>query len=174
VAIETELARVPPEQSPADCAHAFLHAVGTAYLRFAQRETGLYRAAWAIPDATQGRADPAIAGAIRSSCSVQRWTGWSWQAGWRQTAGRRPVPGLGDCAGASDAAERRAAAELFPPAEEGDQPATARYGGERFMNYRQRALLDGFMASQRYAVWLRRKMVRHKRQRWEALWTKIG
>jgi AcrR family transcriptional regulator len=59
VAMETELARVRPGGNSADYARACLRAVGRAYLRFAQEEEGLYRAAWAIPDAAPGIADPA-------------------------------------------------------------------------------------------------------------------
>ena len=62
VAMETELARVHRSRDPARYARACLRAVGTGYLRFAQEEEGLYRAAWAIPDAATGTADPAMAG----------------------------------------------------------------------------------------------------------------
>jgi len=62
VAMETELARVRRGGNPAEDARACLRAVGSAYLRFAQQEEGLYRTAWAIPDASPGIADPARAG----------------------------------------------------------------------------------------------------------------
>ncbi len=62
VAMETELARVQRSQNPADYARASLRAIGIGYLRFAREETGLYRTAWAIPDAAPGTADPAKAG----------------------------------------------------------------------------------------------------------------
>src|SRR6266404_8137133 len=59
VAMEAELARVPRGTSPADAARASLRAIGTAYLRFAQEETGLFRTAFAIPDETRGVPVPA-------------------------------------------------------------------------------------------------------------------
>jgi AcrR family transcriptional regulator len=62
VAMETELARVRHGQNFAEYARACLRAVGRAYLRFAQEEEGLYRAAWAIPDAAPSMADPTRAG----------------------------------------------------------------------------------------------------------------
>ena len=62
ISMETELARVRHSRNPAEYARARLRAIGTAYLRFAQDEAGLYRTAWAIPDASPGTADPAKAG----------------------------------------------------------------------------------------------------------------
>jgi AcrR family transcriptional regulator len=62
VAMEKELARVRGRRNPADYARACLRAVGTGYLKFAQEQEGLYRTAWAIPDAAPGIADPARAG----------------------------------------------------------------------------------------------------------------
>ena len=62
VAIETELAGVRRRRRPADAARASLRAVGTAYLRFAEAETGLFRTAFTVPPATPGGADPAMAG----------------------------------------------------------------------------------------------------------------
>jgi len=50
VAIETELAGLPLGAHPADSARGGLRAVGTAYLRFARRETGLFRTAFAALD----------------------------------------------------------------------------------------------------------------------------
>jgi AcrR family transcriptional regulator len=62
VAMEAELARLPRGISPADFARASLRAIGTAYLRFAQEETGLFHTAFAIPDETRGEPFPAKAG----------------------------------------------------------------------------------------------------------------
>ncbi|MGE5171671.1 MAG: TetR/AcrR family transcriptional regulator [Rudaea sp.] len=63
VAMERELSRVRPGIPPAAFARASLRAVGTAYLRFAQRETGLFRTAFATGvDAVRAH-DPAKAGA---------------------------------------------------------------------------------------------------------------
>src|SRR5438309_1988986 len=46
VAIEQELATVPPAGDPADVARARLRAVGKGYLRFAVKEPGLFRTAF--------------------------------------------------------------------------------------------------------------------------------
>ena len=62
VAIEAELAGLPREGDPAMLARAELRAVGTAYLRFAWEETGLFRTAFAIPGSTRGAANPEMAG----------------------------------------------------------------------------------------------------------------
>jgi AcrR family transcriptional regulator len=62
VAMETELAALPRATNPADFARANLRAIGTAYLRFAQEETGLFRTAFAVPDETRGAPIPAKAG----------------------------------------------------------------------------------------------------------------
>jgi len=62
VAMEAELAKLPHGNSPADFARASLRAIGTAYLRFAQEETGLCQTAFAIPDETRGAPVPAKAG----------------------------------------------------------------------------------------------------------------
>jgi AcrR family transcriptional regulator len=62
-AMEAELAALPRETDPADFARASLRAIGTAYLRFAQEETGLFCTAFAVPDEMRGAADPAKAGA---------------------------------------------------------------------------------------------------------------
>lgn len=62
VAIETELARLRRGRRPAEFARASLRAVGTAYLRFAQTETGLFRTAFSVPDDPETAADPAMAG----------------------------------------------------------------------------------------------------------------
>jgi AcrR family transcriptional regulator len=60
--MEAELSRLPCGASPADSARASLRAIGTAYLRFAQEETGLFHTAFAIPDQTRGEPIPAKAG----------------------------------------------------------------------------------------------------------------
>jgi AcrR family transcriptional regulator len=62
VAIENELALLPPKRKPADAARAALRAVGTAYVRFAVAEPGLFRTAFSVPDATGGEAVPEKAG----------------------------------------------------------------------------------------------------------------
>jgi AcrR family transcriptional regulator len=62
-AMETQLAALPRGVDSADFARASLRAIGTAYLRFAQEETGLFRTAFAVPDETRGAADAAKAGA---------------------------------------------------------------------------------------------------------------
>ena len=61
-AMEAELARLPHGANPADSARASMRAIGTAYLRFAQEETGLFHTAFAIPDETRGEPIPAKAG----------------------------------------------------------------------------------------------------------------
>ena len=63
VAIENELASVPPVGTAADVARARLRAVGTGYLRFAQTEPGLFRTAFLVPRNLEGVGDPARAGA---------------------------------------------------------------------------------------------------------------
>jgi AcrR family transcriptional regulator len=62
VAMEAQLARLPEGTSPADSALATLRAIGTAYLRFAQEETGLFHTAFVISDETRGEPIPAKAG----------------------------------------------------------------------------------------------------------------
>jgi AcrR family transcriptional regulator len=62
LAMERELARLRPTGLPGDDARAALRAVGRAYLRFAQRETGLFRTAFALADPTEGAGDPDMAG----------------------------------------------------------------------------------------------------------------
>ncbi|MDO9197149.1 TetR/AcrR family transcriptional regulator [Rhodoferax sp.] len=49
-AMEDELATLSPDLPAADFARASVRAVGTAYLRFAQTETGLFRTAFAASD----------------------------------------------------------------------------------------------------------------------------
>lgn len=62
-AMEDELSTSPGNLSPADFARASLRAVGTGYLRFAQAEPGLFRAAFvASGDFQQATPDPAKAG----------------------------------------------------------------------------------------------------------------
>ena len=63
IAMERELSRLHPGTSPAAFARASLRAVGTAYLRFAQRETGLFHTAFATGFAAERTHDPAKAGA---------------------------------------------------------------------------------------------------------------
>jgi AcrR family transcriptional regulator len=87
VAMEEELARIPRTRRPAEAARAGLRAVGTAYLRFAQSETGLFRTAFSTPEETELSDDPAKAG----------------------HTGRNPFQLLGD------ALDRLAAAGLLPP-----------------------------------------------------------
>ena len=62
VGMERELGRLRPDQSPADFARASLRAIGTAYLRFARTEPGLFRTAFAVPRSSEVTADPAMAG----------------------------------------------------------------------------------------------------------------
>ena len=62
VAMEAELDAVPRATDPVDLARTRLRAIGTAYLRFAQDETGLFCTAFAIPDETRGEPIPAKAG----------------------------------------------------------------------------------------------------------------
>jgi AcrR family transcriptional regulator len=61
-AMEAELAKLRRGRRPADVARAGLRAVGTAYLRFAQAETGLFRTAFVGLDAAEGVTDPDKAG----------------------------------------------------------------------------------------------------------------
>lgn len=60
--IETELAAVSAELPPAEFARASLRAVGLGYLQFAQTETGLFRAIFAVPYDWPATPDPAKAG----------------------------------------------------------------------------------------------------------------
>jgi AcrR family transcriptional regulator len=62
VAMETELAGLSRRRRPADFARASLRAIGTAYLRFAQDATGLFRTAFAVPGETDLAPDPSRAG----------------------------------------------------------------------------------------------------------------
>lgn len=63
VFMENELAKLRGEKNAADLARANLRAVGTGYLRFAVKETGLFRTAFATSDEeVEGDDDPAKAG----------------------------------------------------------------------------------------------------------------
>ncbi|WP_061170113.1 TetR/AcrR family transcriptional regulator [Caballeronia hypogeia] len=53
-AMEEELAARPKKRRRADAARAGLRAIGAGYLRFAQAETGLFRTAFAAPQAEWG------------------------------------------------------------------------------------------------------------------------
>jgi AcrR family transcriptional regulator len=61
-AMEGELAGLTPGGHSADFARASLRAVGTAYLRFAQQETGLFRAGFGSPGDSPIGPDPEKAG----------------------------------------------------------------------------------------------------------------
>jgi AcrR family transcriptional regulator len=63
VAIEKQLASVPKSGDPADIARARLRAVGMGYLRFAQKEPGLFRTAFSASRDLASIGDPARAGA---------------------------------------------------------------------------------------------------------------
>ena len=62
VAIEEEIAAVRRSKRPADSARATLRAVGTGYLKFALAETGLFRAAFSVPDQVEDDSDAAKTG----------------------------------------------------------------------------------------------------------------
>jgi AcrR family transcriptional regulator len=62
MAMEAELATIPPDVTPGERARASLRAVGTGYLRYALAETGLFRTAFSVPDDVEDDADPAKAG----------------------------------------------------------------------------------------------------------------
>jgi AcrR family transcriptional regulator len=62
VAMETELSRLPRGRRAAEFARASLRAIGTAYVRFAQQETGLFRTAFAGPALSAGNAGAGKAG----------------------------------------------------------------------------------------------------------------
>jgi AcrR family transcriptional regulator len=49
-AMETELAALPPADDPVESARARIRALATSYLRFAQAEPGLFRAAFSTTD----------------------------------------------------------------------------------------------------------------------------
>ena len=62
-AMESELAVLPCDQPPADFARAQVRAIGTAYLRFAQAQPGLFRTAFVVSEDAQGDVGPDGAGA---------------------------------------------------------------------------------------------------------------
>jgi AcrR family transcriptional regulator len=63
-AMEKELAALPRDQPPIDFARARVRAIGTAYLRFAQAEPGLFRTAFLVSsEDAEGEVGPASAGA---------------------------------------------------------------------------------------------------------------
>ena len=62
VAMEAEMAQLRRGRRPEDLARSNLRAVGTGYLRFALRETGLFRTAFSVPAAVEEDADPAKRG----------------------------------------------------------------------------------------------------------------
>ncbi|MDR6427067.1 AcrR family transcriptional regulator [Variovorax paradoxus] len=63
-AMEKELAVLPCDQPPVDFARAQVRAIGTAYLRFAQAEPGLFRTAFVVSsEDAEGEVGPARAGA---------------------------------------------------------------------------------------------------------------
>src|SRR6202012_5737008 len=61
LAIEREIACVGRSKHRAESARAPLRAVGTGYLKFALAETGLFRAAFSVPDPVEGDVDSAKA-----------------------------------------------------------------------------------------------------------------
>ncbi|MBT2336963.1 TetR/AcrR family transcriptional regulator [Variovorax paradoxus] len=64
MAMEEELAVLPCDQPPVDFARARVRAIGTAYLRFAQAEPGLFRTAFLVSsEDAQGEVGPGSAGA---------------------------------------------------------------------------------------------------------------
>jgi AcrR family transcriptional regulator len=62
IRMERELAKIRPRKHPAEFARASLRAVGSAYLRFAQEESGLFRVAFSGPFDAEPTANPAKAG----------------------------------------------------------------------------------------------------------------
>ncbi|MFH8369255.1 TetR/AcrR family transcriptional regulator [Streptomyces sp. NPDC018031] len=62
VTMEAEQARLPRTDDPAETARARFRAVGTGYLRFAQEEPGLFRAAFHVPGDMTSAADETAAG----------------------------------------------------------------------------------------------------------------
>ena len=62
VAMEEELARLSASGSRAEFARASLRAIGIAYLRFARKEPGLFRTAFAVPGDPEVAGGPAMAG----------------------------------------------------------------------------------------------------------------
>jgi len=62
IAMEKELARHRHGQTAADRARTALRAIGTAYLKFAKAEPGLFRTAFAVPGEPETTSNPAMAG----------------------------------------------------------------------------------------------------------------
>jgi len=62
VAMETELARVPPDPDRVRLARARLRAIGLGYIGFARAEPGLFRTAFSVPPDLRDAADPNRAG----------------------------------------------------------------------------------------------------------------
>jgi AcrR family transcriptional regulator len=62
VAMEKELARHRHGQTAADAARAALRTIGTAYLKFAQSQPGLFRTAFAVQGEPETANNPAMAG----------------------------------------------------------------------------------------------------------------
>jgi AcrR family transcriptional regulator len=62
-AMGQEVAAIPQDLAPPDASRAHLRAIGTAYLRFALTETGLFRTAFAVPPPRSEVPDPAMADA---------------------------------------------------------------------------------------------------------------
>jgi len=62
VAMETELNRLHHREHAAELARGSLRAIGTAYLRFARKEPGLFHTAFAVPGGPETAPDPAMAG----------------------------------------------------------------------------------------------------------------
>ena len=62
VAMEKDLARLRRGRHGTDHARAGLRAIGTAYLRFARSEPGLFRMAFAVPGDPETTGNPAMAG----------------------------------------------------------------------------------------------------------------
>ena len=60
--MEKDLARLRRGRHGADHARAGLRAIGTAYLRFARSEPGLFRMAFAVPGDPETTGNPAMAG----------------------------------------------------------------------------------------------------------------
>jgi AcrR family transcriptional regulator len=62
IVMEKELARNRHGQTAADAARAALRAIGTAYLKFAQSQPGLFRTAFAVQGEPETANNPAMAG----------------------------------------------------------------------------------------------------------------
>jgi AcrR family transcriptional regulator len=65
IAMERELARLSPGQDPAENARDRLRACGVVYLRFAQEEPGLFRAAFSVPGSMELAHHPSLTGNSR-------------------------------------------------------------------------------------------------------------